>query len=596
MSSIQIPNLPVAIALNGTEQLEIVQAGVSVQTTTAAVSGLTPGATGPRGPTGPTGAASSVAGPTGPTGAASSVAGPTGPTGAASSVAGPTGPTGAASSVAGPTGPTGSTAASGATTNVQFNLSGSFSGDSGFTYAGSNGAVAIAGALSSAAHTITSASATGLTVGRLGATTPAFTVDASTATQVAGLKITGAATGGTVALVATDSGSNTNLTLNANGSGTIGIGSVSTGRVTITPATTITGSLTLSAALIYGGVTLSNAVTGTGNMVLSASPTLSGTVGGALTFSGALTLSSALNYGGVTLSNSVTGTGSMVLSTSPQFATSVGIGMTPSNVLDITQNQNAPSIANILNNNASGASQAGYWASNGTNSARLGVLGTGYSSTGTFQAGYGLVYASSGLSLCSGGGPILFGANTLSEVARFGTNGSFLVGTTTNGGWSGASSIAAFGTNTNGISSQVAGSSGGNAFLARVESTAVYLFGFYYGASSVGSITTNGTSTSYNTSSDYRLKENVQPMTGGLTTVLALKPVTYDWISNGSAGEGFIAHELQAVIPDAVHGEKDAVNEDGSINAQGVDFSKIVPHLVAAIQELTARLTALENK
>ena len=274
----------------------------------------------------------------------------------------------------------------------------------------------------------------------------------------------------------------------------------------------------------------------------------------------------------------------------------VGIGMTPSNVLDITQNQNSSSIANILNNNASGASQAGYWASNGTNSARLGVLGTGYSSTGTFQAGYGLVYASSGLSLCSAGGPILFGANSLSEVARFGTNGSFLVGTTTNGGWSGASSIAAFGTNTNGISSQVAGSTGGNAFLARVENTAVYLSGFYFGASSVGSITTNGTATSYNTSSDYRLKENVQPMTGGLTTVLALKPVTYDWISNGSAGEGFIAHELQAVIPDAVHGEKDAVNEDGSINAQGVDFSKIVPHLVAAIQELTARLTALENK
>ena len=85
-------------------------------------------------------------------------------------------------------------------------------------------------------------------------------------------------------------------------------------------------------------------------------------------------------------------------------------------------------------------------------------------------------------------------------------------------------------------------------------------------------------------------------MTGGLATVAALKPVTYDWISNGSAGEGFIAHELQAVIPDAVHGEKDAVNEDGSINAQGVDFGKIVPHLVAAIQELTTRLAALENK
>lgn len=81
----------------------------------------------------------------------------------------------------------------------------------------------------------------------------------------------------------------------------------------------VTGATTLSAALTYGGVTLSNAVTGTGNMVLSASPTLSGTVGGALTFSGALTLSSALTYGGVTLSNAVTGTGNMVLSASPTF-------------------------------------------------------------------------------------------------------------------------------------------------------------------------------------------------------------------------------------------------------------------------------------
>lgn len=85
-------------------------------------------------------------------------------------------------------------------------------------------------------------------------------------------------------------------------------------NVTFAPA-----SFTLSTALTYGGVTLSNAVTGTGNMVLSASPTLSGTVGGALTFSGALTLSSALTYGGVTLSNAVTGTGNMVLSAGPTF-------------------------------------------------------------------------------------------------------------------------------------------------------------------------------------------------------------------------------------------------------------------------------------
>ena len=98
--------------------------------------------------------------------------------------------------------------------------------------------------------TVTSASATALTVGLTGATNPAFTVDSSTASQVAGLKVTGAATGGTVAIVATDSGSNTNLTINSKGTGTIGIGSVSTGAVTITPATTHIGILTVPAGAV----------------------------------------------------------------------------------------------------------------------------------------------------------------------------------------------------------------------------------------------------------------------------------------------------------------------------------------------------------
>jgi len=91
---------------------------------------------------------------------------------------------------------------------------------------------------------VTSASANALAVGRLGATTPAFQVDASTATQVAGLKVTGAGTAGTVAVVVTDSGSDASLSINAKGIGTIAIGSVSTGAVTITPATTVTGLLT----------------------------------------------------------------------------------------------------------------------------------------------------------------------------------------------------------------------------------------------------------------------------------------------------------------------------------------------------------------
>jgi hypothetical protein len=111
-------------------------------------------------------------------------------------------------------------------------------------------------------------------------------------------------------------------------------------------------------------------------------------------------------------------------------------------------------------------------------------------------------------------------------------------------------------------------------------------------ATTVGTITTTTSSTAYNTSSDYRLKHDVQPMTSGLTTVASLKPVTYKWKIDDSIGEGFIAHELAEHIPLAVVGEKDAVNEDGSINAQGVDYSKIVVHLVAAIQELSAKVDA----
>ena len=107
------------------------------------------------------------------------------------------------------------------------------------------------------ATTITSASASSLAVGRLGATTPAFVVDSSTGTQAAGLKVVGATTTGTVAVV-TIGGASVNLTINATGTGTIGIGTVSTGAVTITPATTITGLLTLTAGVIGAMTVTSN--------------------------------------------------------------------------------------------------------------------------------------------------------------------------------------------------------------------------------------------------------------------------------------------------------------------------------------------------
>ena len=127
--------------------------------------------------------------------------------------------------------------------------------------------------------------------------------------------------------------------------------------------------------------------------------------------------------------------------------------------------------------------------------------------------------------------------------------------------------------------------------------------GFLYNNNVIGSITQAGTTgVAYGTASDYRLKGNVTPMTNRLAAVMALNPVTYTWNSDGSAGQGFLAHELQAVIPDAVTGEKDAEDADGNPVYQGVDFSRVVPTLVAAIQEqqaqiaaLTVRIEALEN-
>ena len=125
---------------------------------------------------------------------------------------------------------------------------------------------------------------------------------------------------------------------------------------------------------------------------------------------------------------------------------------------------------------------------------------------------------------------------------------------------------------------------------------------FYRNGSQVGSITNTLSATAYVTSSDYRLKENVQPMTGALAKITQLKPCTYTWKLDGSDGQGFIAHELAEVVPDAVSGEKDAVNEDNSIKPQGIDTSFLVATLTAAIQEqqvmieeLKAKVTALEG-
>ena len=109
----------------------------------------------------------------------------------------------------------------------------------------------------------------------------------------------------------------------------------------------------------------------------------------------------------------------------------------------------------------------------------------------------------------------------------------------------------------------------------------------------VGTIFTTASGTAYNTTSDVRLKHAIEKLVGSLDRIRLLNPVKYLWNTNNEPGEGFLAHELQQVIPAAVTGEPNAINYDGSILPQGVDHSKIVPHIVAAMQELIVQIQTL---
>ena len=183
------------------------------------------------------------------------------------------------------------------------------------------------------------------------------------------------------------------------------------------------------------------------------------------------------------------------------------------------------------------------------------------------------------ISALSSSGSITFytggSTSSITERMRITSGGLILVNGAT-GGYGEFFGIKASANSYNILTIQDTGTTGGN-----------YMYFVNSAGNSAGSINHNGTTTvSYGTSSDYRMKENVQPMTGALNKVALLKPVTYKWKEEfgGEEGQGFIAHELQEVCPLAVIGEKDAVetytdgdgNEQTRPKYQGVDTSFLV--------------------
>ena len=185
--------------------------------------------------------------------------------------------------------------------------------------------------------------------------------------------------------------------------------------------------------------------------------------------------------------------------------------------------------------------------------------------------------------------PLAFATNN-TERARIDNEGNVLIGKPTHN----VNNTAGVDITTEGA--VVATNDGGISFLANRTGSDGQTFLFRRQNVTVGSISVTGSATTYATSSDYRLKENLEYDFTALDRVAQLKPARFNFIATPTVTvDGFLAHEVSSVVPEAISGEKDAVDADGNPAYQGIDQSKLVPLLVATIKELEARITALEN-
>jgi hypothetical protein len=326
---------------------------------------------------------------------------------------------------------------------------------------------------------------------------------------------------------------------------------------------------------------------------------------------GNLVVGSGSGNEGITVYSATTGNGTLA------FADGTSAGDTYRGYVQYEQNNNAfafgTNAVERMRIASTGRIQIGSSATPSASSALVSLVGApsgGASCTQQFTYNGGTFGGSLIGSSSQGGGMEFYtftgnvGSETYSERMRINSSGQLIVGSssTTNNARLEvyqASANWAFGIR------NAANDSG--MYITNGSGTAAYTaIGFYNNGTSFsfcGAITPSGTGTTYSTSSDYRLKENISPMIGALAKIALLKPVTYKWKTDGSNGQGFIAHELQEVVPECVIGEKDGLDKYGKPQYQGVDTSFLVATLTSAIQEqqalienLTTRLNALEGK
>jgi hypothetical protein len=240
-------------------------------------------------------------------------------------------------------------------------------------------------------------------------------------------------------------------------------------------------------------------------------------------------------------------------------------------------------------------------------SATTGLIGV-TSSTGTNYVAYQALNTGGTMTLgLEGSSSIVFSGST-AYSAIFGTGGAYSLHLATNntvrqtidssGNVGIGTTAPSSATNTNSVA--IIPGSGQILYqhLNGTPSGSVYSY-FIYNGSAIASISQNGTTgVLYNLTSDYRLKNNQQPLTGAKDFIMALQPKKWQWWDGSGDGVGFVAHEFMEVAKHSGVGEKDAVDADGKPVYQSIQpsSSEVIANLVAHIQNLETRLAALESK
>ena len=171
------------------------------------------------------------------------------------------------------------------------------------------------------------------------------------------------------------------------------------------------------------------------------------------------------------------------------------------------------------------------------------------------------------------------------ERMRLDSGGNLLVGATSTAEITGASVSGAY----------ISGA--GNSAFSRGNTLNRAQIAFYNPNGLVGQIGTSGSSTYYNTSSDHRLKENVVNLDNATDRLKQIPVHRFNFIADpNTTVDGFLAHEVQDVVPEAITGAKDAVDDEGNPVYQGIDQSKLVPLLTAALQEAVATIEELKAR